>query len=159
MFLLCVLGCVIFTIVVCSIVLKNPLLMISNYPPKIQEKVYKLGLVEKEENPIMKKIGKMIFLGFVIGVILYLYYEVRDYSFIFYKALILTNVINLYDFLVLDLIWFCHSEGVKIKGTEDMEEYSDMKFHFIGFLKGLVISLIISLIAGGFCALIKFLFF
>ena len=159
MLLLCFLGCLLFTVVVCSITLSNPLLMINNYPPKIREKVYDLKLCKKEEETIWRKIGKIFFFGFVVGVILYLFYEVRDFTFIFFKSLILCNVINLYDVLVLDLIWFCHSEGVKIEGTEDMEEYSDYKFHIIGGLKGIVISFLISLIAGGFVLLIKYLFF
>ena len=159
MFLLGFLGCLIFTVVVCTLTLKNPLLMIHNYPPKIREKVYKLGLCEREEETIWKRLAKLVFFGFVFGVVLYLHYQVRDFWFIFTKSYILFTIINLYDVIVIDLIWFCHSEGVKIKGTEDMKEYEDMKFHIIGGVKGMVLGLIISLIAGGFASLIQLLFF
>ena len=38
-------------------------------------------------------------------------------------------IIDWYDALVLDSIWFCHSKKVRIPGTEDMEEYKDYCFH------------------------------
>ena len=59
MLLLCFLGCLLFTVVVCSITLSNPLLMINNYPPKIREKVYDLKLCKKEEETIWRK--KLLF--------------------------------------------------------------------------------------------------
>ena len=50
-------------------------------------------------------------------------------------------IIDWYDALVLDCIWFCHSKKVRIPGTEDMEEYKDYRFHIrqscIGMLLGL----------------------
>ena len=50
-------------------------------------------------------------------------------------------IIDWYDALVLDSIWFCHSKKVRIPGTEDMEEYKDYRFHIkqscIGMLLGL----------------------
>ena len=41
----------------------------------------------------------------------------------FIDSYIIWTVIAWFDALVVDCIWFCHSEKVKIKGTEDMKEY------------------------------------
>ncbi len=59
-------------------------------------------------------------------------------------------IIDWYDALVLDCIWFCHSKKVRIPGTEDMEEYKDYRFHIrqscIGMLLGLPVCLAVGVI-------------
>ena len=59
-------------------------------------------------------------------------------------------IIDWYDALVLDSIWFCHSKKVRIPGTEDMEEYKDYCFHIkqscIGMLLGLPACLAVGVI-------------
>jgi hypothetical protein len=74
------------------------------------------------------------------------------------ETFINTNILffvgNLYDLIVLDMIIFCHSKKVIIKGTEDMtKEYKNPKHHIIGFVKGICIGIIVSIISGGIMVL------
>ena len=60
---------------------------------------------------------------------------------------------NLYDLVVLDWLWFCHSPRVLLPGTEDMvREYRDPWLHLRGFGKGIGIGAVISLLSAGIVA-------
>lgn len=63
-------------------------------------------------------------------------------------------IMDWYDALVLDCIWFCHSKKVRIPGTEDMEEYKDYLFHIkqscIGMFLGLPACLAVGVITAFF---------
>lgn len=62
-------------------------------------------------------------------------------------SFLIWTIVNIYDCLVIDIIWFCHSKKVMIEGTEDMiDAYHDYLFHIIESLKGEVIGLIVCLI-------------
>ena len=159
MVFLSVMSCVIYTIIIVSILLKKPLLVIFHYPPKIREKVEKLGLIENEEPSIIQKLSTILFFGFFFGVIVYIYFYCSTFQEAFWKTFILWNILNLYDVFIIDLLWFCHSEGVKIKGTEDMKEYSNVKFHIMNGFKGMIIGLLVSCISGFVIQFIQYLFF
>ncbi len=61
----------------------------------------------------------------------------------------LWNVVNWFDAIVLDCIWFCHDSHFIIPGTEDMTaEYHDYWFHVKGSLIGMVLAIPSVLIAG-----------
>ncbi|MBQ8131246.1 MAG: hypothetical protein IJ193_02010 [Bacilli bacterium] len=154
-----IIGCIIFTIVIVTLTLKNPLLMVHGYPTKIREKVEEMGLIEKEDSSIPKKIFAVLFFGFLFGVLMYVRFQCTEFQEAFFNTYIIWNVINWYDALIIDCLWFCHSEGVKIKGTEDMKEYSDMKFHLIGGLKGMILGIPVSVVSGLVIVLIQYLFF
>lgn len=66
-------------------------------------------------------------------------------------SLLIRTIINIYDVLIIDIVWFCHSPKFVFKGTEDIiEEYRNYWFHIkeeiIGQLLGTIICLIIGLI-------------
>ena len=62
--------------------------------------------------------------------------------------------VNLYDMLVLDWGVFCHSQKLRIPGTEDMDEdYRDYLFHAKGALKGIGIGVVVALLAAGIIVL------
>lgn len=57
----------------------------------------------------------------------------------------LWSVVNLWDALVLDTLWFCWGRGVRIPGPEDLEDaYLDVRPHWLGFLAGEAIGLAVS---------------
>lgn len=62
----------------------------------------------------------------------------------------LWTVINFYDALVLDTIWFCHNEKIRFPGTEDMvSDYENPKKHWVDFGIGSVIGAAVALLAAG----------
>lgn len=59
-------------------------------------------------------------------------------------------IINLFDVLILDIVFFCHYKRYRIPGTEDMvKEYESPWFHIIGGVKGIFISIVISIMSAG----------
>ena len=65
----------------------------------------------------------------------------------FCYGLLLWTIVNLWDVIVLDIIWFCHDKRFIFKGTEDMiNEYHNYWSHIKGFLIGELLALVVCLI-------------
>ena len=50
-----VIGILLFTILIASITLKNPLASVGDYPPSIREKCIEMGVIEKRKRRFTKK--------------------------------------------------------------------------------------------------------
>ena len=144
--------CLIFSIFV-FIISKNPIKTLYNYPPKIQERV-KLMEEYKDKIPTQKnKIVAKSIASLVIIIILSLILKyINGYnSFIegFKYCFLLWTIVNLYDVIIMDIMWFCHDKRFVFIGTEDMvDEYHNYWFHIKGFFAGEIIALFISFIVG-----------
>ena len=65
-----------------------------------------------------------------------------------YKDDIPTQV-NVWDAIVLDIIWFCHDPHFVFIGTEDMvDDYHDYWFHIKGFFIGEGLALVVCVLSG-----------
>ena len=144
--------CVIFTLMVYCMS-RDPIKTLYNYPPKIQERVKSLeeykNQIPTQENKIGAKIGaSIIFLALLCIILRYINgYETFLESFGY--GFLLWTIVNLYDAIVLDIIWFCHDKYFVFKGTEDMvKDYHDYWFHIKGFFIGEGLALIICSLAG-----------
>ena len=142
-----VLLCLIFTLMIFRIS-KDPVRMLYDYPPAIQERVKSLDAyrdrIPSQKNKIAAKLTASVLFVILVSLILRF---VNGYT-AFWQALgcgfLLWTVVNLYDFVVLDVIWFCHDPRFVIKGMEDMvRDYRDYWFHFRGFLTGEAIGLLV----------------
>jgi hypothetical protein len=132
---------------------REPIKTLYNYPPKIQERVKSLDeykdKIPTQENKLTAKIGaSIIFLAILCVVLRYINgYETFIKSFGY--GFLLWTIVNLYDVVVLDIIWFCHDKFFVFKGTEDMvKEYHNYWFHIKGFFIGELLALVICAIAG-----------
>ena len=150
--------CLLFTIMV-FIISRDPIKTIYNYPPKIQERVksleeYKNKIPTQKNKVVVKIFACILFLIIICAVLRYIngyttFIESFEYGFL------LWTIVNLYDAIVLDIIWFCHDKHFVIKGTEDMiKEYHNYWFHIKGFFIGEILALVICAIAG---AIIQFI--
>ncbi len=144
--------CALFTLMV-FIMSREPIKTLYNYPPKIQERVKSLpdykNLIPTQKNKLVAKVlASIIFLAILCVVLRYIngyktFIESFKYGFL------LWTIVNLYDAIVLDIIWFCHDKHFIFKGTEDMmDEYHNYWFHIKGFFIGELLALIICTIAG-----------
>ncbi len=149
--------CALFTLMVFAIS-REPIKTLYNYPPKIQERVksldeYKDKIPTQENKLVAKLCASILFLSIICLVLRYIngyttFIESFKYGFL------LWTVVNLYDVIVLDIIWFCHDKHFVFKGTEDMvNEYHNYWFHIKGFFIGEILALVICLLAG---AIIQF---
>lgn len=151
----CIISCFLFTIIAGGMTYFSPLSMIRDYPPAIQKKVKELGLVTDEKKSftikyIIRKILAIIIFGLVLAFIVYKFNGADTFLKGFAYSYLLFCVVDWWDAIVMDCLWFCHSKKVIIPGTEGMKEYKDYWFHIKGGLKGMLIGLLICALAGGF---------
>ena len=141
-----VIGILLFTILIVPLTLKNTLISVGDYSPAIREKCIELGLIEKREQrftraDIIRKGTALLVFVFVFAFILKQFNGADTFWKGFRDSYLIWLIIDWYDALILDCLWFCHSKKVRIPGTEDMEEYRDYCFHIrqscIGMALGL----------------------
>lgn len=144
--------CLIFTVMV-YIMSREPIKTLYNYPSKIQERVKTLkeykDKIPTQKNKIVAKLCACLI--FVVILCLLLRYINGRTTFVesFSDGFILWTIVNLWDVIVLDIIWFCHDKQFVFKGTEDMvDEYHNYWFHIKGFFIGETIALIVCSVAG-----------
>ena len=132
---------------------RNPIKELYNYPPKIQERVKSLEQYKNYISTQKKKISVKLVASIIIIIIISLIMKyINGYNTFFdgFKySFIIWSIINWYDAIVLDCIWFCHGRQFIIKGTEDMvDEYHNYWFHIKGSIIGEIIGLFVCLIVG-----------
>ncbi len=150
-----IIGIVLFTIAVVPMVIKNPIAYIGDYPPAIRKRCEELGLIEKDKpkfakNHLIKKGFALIFFVIVFSLVINKINGADTFLKGFVDSYILWLVIDWYDALILDCLWFCHSKKIRIPDTEDMKEYKDYLFHikqsFVGMLLGLPACILVGLL-------------
>lgn len=147
-----ILLCLLFTLMV-WLMARDPLKELYNYPPRIQERVksleeYKDRIPTKKDKVAVKATASVLFV-IVLSLILRYVNGYETFGEAFGYGFLLWTIVNLFDAVVLDCIWFCHDPHFVIKGTEDMvADYHDYWFHFKGFFIGEAIALIVCALAG-----------
>lgn len=144
--------CVLFTIMV-YVISREPIKTLYNYPPKIQERVKSLeeykDKIPTQNNKVVAKCFASILIVIIISLILRYINGYTTFIDGFKYGFLLWTIVNLYDAIVMDIIWFCHDPYFVFKGTEDMvKEYHNYWFHIKGFFIGECLALVVCAIAG-----------
>ncbi|MBR5342167.1 MAG: hypothetical protein IK151_09645 [Erysipelotrichaceae bacterium] len=146
--------CAAFTVMV-YVMSRDPIKTVYNYPPKIQERVSSLDMykdkIPTQENKIITKLTACVIFTIVCALILRYVNGCKTFTEALKTGFILWTCVNLYDVVIMDIIWFCHDPHFVLPGTEDMvEDYHDYLFHikggFIGELIGMAVCVLASLI-------------
>ena len=154
-----IIACALFTLFV-FLMSRDPVKTIFNYPPAIIERCNKLGLVDARNKPggtvfYVKKVTAMIVFGVLLGLLVRYANGFTTFWCGALTAYALWCVVNWFDALVLDCIWFCHDKHFVIPGTEDMTtSYHDYWFHIKGALVGMVLGIPAALAAGAIVILL-----
>ena len=146
-----VILCVVFTLMV-FIMSRKPINTLYNYPPRIQERVKSLDeykdSIPTQKNKIAAKLIACILFVAVLSLILRFINGYTTFLASFGYGFLLWTVVNLWDAIVLDIIWFCHDPHFVLKGTEDMvKDYHDYWFHIKGFFIGEGLALAVCVMA------------
>lgn len=144
--------CFFFTIMV-YLMSREPIKTLYNYPPKIQERVKSLeeyrNKVPTQKNKVTTKIIVAILFVIILSLILRYVNGYTTFLKAFGYGFLLWTIVNLWDVIVLDIIWFCHDPQFVFKGTEDMVgDYHNYWFHIKGFFIGEAIALVVCATAG-----------
>lgn len=122
-----------------------------SYPDEVQNIVKdnpKLNCRIKPYKPMLSFFSNLI-MFLVILFVFGLFIKNNSYLNNFVNILILGQILNLFDFLVIDTLWWRNSKRVRFAGTENKPElYSNSKKHFLSFIKGCVMFLIVAIIDG-----------
>ena len=144
--------CLFFTLMV-YLMSREPIKTLYNYPPRIQERVKSLDQYKDQIPTRGNKVAAKIFASILFVIILSLILRYVNGYTTFLKSFgygfLLWSIVNLWDAVVLDILWFCHDPYFVFKGTEDMvSDYHDYWFHIKGFFIGEVLALIVCALAG-----------
>lgn len=147
-----ILLCLLFTLMV-YVMSREPIRTLYNYPPKIQERVKSLeeykDKIPERKNKIAAKSTAVVFIIIIFSLILRYVNGYTTFFEGFGYGFLLWTIVNLYDALVMDILWFCHDPYFVFKGTEDMvEDYHDYGFHIKGFFIGEALALAVCAIVG-----------
>ncbi|MBO4789660.1 MAG: hypothetical protein J5492_01455, partial [Oxalobacter sp.] len=153
-----IVACALFTLFA-FLMSRNPIKSIFNYPPAIIERCDQLGLVDASNRPggatfYVKKMVAMMVFGLLLGLLVKYVNGCTTFLCGAVTAYALWVVVNWFDALVLDCLWFCHDKHFVIPGTEDMTAaYHDYGFHIKGALIGMLLGIPAALVAGGIAAI------
>ena len=145
------------TLALLFIGIKGPRIMLQDYPKSIQNAVPPKTKEEKRQTYVYALPVLLIMIGYPLATGAYLtvlhhWHFWQTFSFVWG----LSMLFNLYDLLIIDWIVFCTiTPGfLVIPGTEGNKGYKDYWFHFVGFLKGILITGVISLASSGIICLL-----
>jgi hypothetical protein len=151
-----ILSTVLFTLVL-GLTRINPEIMLKDYPPDIQAKHGPMSERSKRQRlPVA-----VVFVAVLLGIVTLSFQGVTtnpegDILFIaaFIHLFVMFSVFNLLDWLVLDwlIVVTIRPSFIILPGTEGLAGYADYGFHFRGFLIGMVITLLASLLVAGVVA-------
>ena len=122
-FLQLILFCALFTMMVKLAVGSSALNGLYFYPKPIQEKVYALGLTNRETVARKRKYFMIPFFLVMLSalvLIIGLWNGVRRFWPAYWQALLFLEVMNWYDGIVIDRLWVGHSRFWIIPGTEEI---------------------------------------
>jgi hypothetical protein len=141
------------------VMLVSPRIMLQDYPPAIKASVP--GKSEREIQ--LSYILGIPFILILLGGPLLSTLAIKDQTNLWgfwLNAAGVAFVFNVFDWLVLDWLVFCTLTPpiMVIPGTKGMAAYKDYRFHFIGFLKGTVFSVVSGLLIAGLVSGLSVLF-
>jgi len=144
--------CALFTLMVYRMS-REPIRTLYNYPPRIQERVRSLdeyrGRIPTQKNRAAAKIAASVLFVVLFSLLLRYANGCTTFREAFGYGFLLWTIVNLYDAVVMDIIWFCHDPRFVLKGAEDMTaDYHDYWFHIRGFLIGETLGLAVCALAG-----------
>ena len=153
LFIESVISCFLFTLLAGGMTYFKPLSMIRDYPPAIQRRAQELGVVKDNKEKvdfkyIIRKAIAIIIFGWILALIVYWFNGADTLLKGFAYSYLLFGIVDWWDALVMDCLWFCHSKRVIIPGTEGMKEYKDYWFHIRGSLKGMLFGIPVCVSAG-----------
>ena len=123
----------------------------SSYPDRVQELIRKDPILSKniKESSVTKTfISNIIMFAFIL-MIFGLFLRSNDFVSNFINLIILGEFLNLFDYLVIDMMWWRNSERIRFKSIDDNQEiYKDMSKHKSSFIRGVVMFLIVAVIDG-----------
>jgi hypothetical protein len=141
---------------------RNPMILAERGPEDIRQVV---GPIDERARTQRRTFGILTLLFLLVILILSIYrlnliQGGLTFWSVFLNIFIIVMVWNLVDLLVIDWLFLIviQPKFIIIPGTEGLKGYKDFGFHFRGFLKGIVYSVLIGLLIAGISVLVAWIF-
>ncbi len=126
------------------------LIGLRSYPVEIQ-KIIKNN--EKYKNKVKKiNMTKVFITNLIMFVIVLFIFGIFIKSDVFKtnftNILVLGEVLNLFDLVVIDLIWWRNTKRIRFKDIPEKEMYQNPKQHIDSFFRGMIMYLLVAIIDG-----------
>ena len=121
-----------------------------SYPIEVQDIIKKNKKYKDKIKPInMIKvfISNLVMFGIILF-IFGLFIKTENFIGNFINILILGEVLNLFDLVVIDLLWWRNTKRIRFSDIPEKEKYQDPKQHIGSFERGIIMYLIIAVIDG-----------
>lgn len=125
----CILYCGVFFALVKLSVLKSPLTGVFWYPKDVQERIYNLGLADRENQKRRAARFKFFFILVLAVTIICMVLVINkpdDFLSVYLQLLLILTVSVWFDKIVIDTIWV-GMDFWKIPGTEDLQIKKPLK--------------------------------
>lgn len=116
------------------------------YPKKVQDEV---NIVYNYKNKEKSKLKVFISNFFLFLIVLFIFgFFTKEKSFInnFICLSILGQSLNLFDLIVIDLLWWRNTKRIRFSKISDKELYQDKTKHFKAFIRALFMFELVSLV-------------
>lgn len=124
LFLQVVLYCLLFTLLVALSFRGNAINIIYFYPKSVIDKVVEFGYTDYKTINRNKIIFYSLFIVLMFGSLILIvgsWNEINDFKQAFIQLNIFLQSWNIFDGLVMDILWTSNSKNLKIKGIKDSE--------------------------------------
>ena len=132
-----------------------------SYPKEVQELVkndmHLASLVPTTVNMINVFVSNAVMFSVVfciVGIILKYTVGFSDFLDALIYFIIWGQVLNLFDLLVIDLLWWRNTPRIRFSCAQDKNLYQNPKVHVDSFVRGIVMFFISAVIAAGIVSLI-----
>ncbi|WP_122820944.1 ABC transporter permease [Varibaculum vaginae] len=122
----------------------------SSYPDKVQNRIQEIA----EYRGKFKETGKVRIwvANFIVFTLLFLLLGIpirqENFAYNFICLLILGQTLNVFDLLVIDLLWWRNSERIRLSKIPQKELYRDPKKHIEAFIRALLLYFFVALVDG-----------
>lgn len=126
------------------------LIGLRSYPKEIQEIIRNDEKYKDKVKPtnITKVFISNLIMFIVILFILGIFIKANDFQTNFMNILILGEVLNLFDLIVIDLIWWRNTKRIRFTEIAEKEKYQNPKQHIDSFLRGIIMYVLVAIIDG-----------
>ncbi|WP_102269424.1 ABC transporter permease [Massilicoli timonensis] len=151
---------IIETVILCSVLFlicfletgtdEKNLLGLRSYPTDVQNIIRsneKYKDKTKETN-IPKVFIANLVMFMIVLLVFGIFIKSDDFRVNFINILILGEALNLFDFVIIDLIWWRNTKRIRFSEIPDKKMYQNPKKHIDSFLRGIIMYGIIAVIDG-----------
>jgi len=126
------------------------LLGLRSYPIEVQDIIRNSKKFKDKVKPtnLIKVFITNLIMFIIVFLILGIFVKADNFGTNFVNVLILGEVLNLFDLVVIDLLWWRNTKRIRFSDIPEKEKYQNPKQHIDSFLRGIVMYLLVALIDG-----------